>query len=109
MSDTMTVAADDVRAVLAGLIAVGGMLGALAASVPGYSEAMAAGARIAVAPAQQMPEDPVGGPDQAAIANHELMLAYERNGFTHEEAFAVMMAYVQAGATAFALRGGSGT
>ena len=109
MSDTMTVAADDIRAVLAGLASLGGMLGTLAPAVPGYADAMAAAARIADASSAPMPEDPVGGIDEMAIHHHELAAAYERAGFTHEEAFAVMMAYVQAGATAFALRGGSGT
>ncbi len=102
----VTVSADDVAVVAAAMLEVSAKFGWVTVLVPGFGAALAAVARMTSVPAGQMPDDPVAGPDTAAIGHHEMMCAYERNGFAHEEAFAILMAYVTASATGFALRGG---
>lgn len=105
MPEQVTVSADDVRVVV-------GALAGLAqfpylAAIGGLGPAQEAAARLlAAADMAGLPADPVPGPDQAAIGLHEMMCAYERAGFSREEAFAVMMAITQASAMGFALRGG---
>lgn len=105
MPDMVEVSADDVRA-------VAGVFTGLAAhpylaAVVGLSPAQDAVSRmLAAVEMAELPADPVPGPAQGAIAHHELMTTYENAGFSHEEAFAVTMAYIQAAATGFMLRGG---
>lgn len=108
MTETVTVAADDVRAVIAGLAIAGGMLGASGPLIPNFTSALEAAGRMASASVTSMPEDPVNAPEEGAIALHEMMLTFERAGFEHSEAFALVMAQVQAAATGRALRGGNG-
>ena len=109
MNETMTVAADDLRAVAAAMTELTGNFGWMAAMVPGFGDALAALARMTSVPAAPMPEDPVGGIDEMAIRHHEMAAAYERAGFSREEAMAFTVTIVQATVTASALRGGIGT
>lgn len=105
MPDMVVVSADDVRAVAGVFSDI--VRNPYFTAVMGLSPAQDAVKRmLAAVEMAGLPADPVPGPDQAAIANHELMCAYERHGFSHEEAFAIMMTYIQATATGFALRGG---
>ena len=105
MSDAVSVAAEDVRAVIGGLAIAAGMLGATAAVLPAFAAAIEAGGRMAAATVMPMPDDPVTGIREAAIWRHELMAAHEEAGFSREESFARTLAVVQAIATGAALKG----
>ena len=50
----------------------------------------------------ELPDDPVTGTKQMAIAHHELMADYEEAGFDHHEAFTFAVNYAQATAQATA-------
>lgn len=109
MTDMVTVSADDARSVSFGLTMVAMAGGAVLGQLPGFSAALEANVRLSAAlNGAQMPEDPVGGPAEAAIGLHEAMLTYERAGFDHGEAFALVVTQVQAAANGRALRGGLG-
>lgn len=93
----VTVSADDVRLVTA---ALGGLSAAvsIAVLVPGFPEALEAAQRLAIAAGQAgMPPDPVSGPEQMAIAHHQVLEAYIGQGFERDEAFAMLQMIVAAG------------
>lgn len=110
MPESVTVSADDVALASAVLDIADRVFGVvLSASIPRFADGVEASRRLAVVAAGAgMPEDPVAGPDQAAISHHELMCSYERAGFEHGEAFMITLAHIQAFAQGHALRGGSG-
>ena len=110
MPETVTISADDARSVSFALTMAAVVGGTVLAQLPGFGAALEANARLSAAlnATPDMPEDPVSSPEEGAIGVHEAMLTYERAGFAHEEAFALVMAHVQAAATGRALRGGNG-
>jgi hypothetical protein len=108
VTDAVSVSPDDVRTVTAVLSIAAAAYGSVLGNVPGFGAALEACARMSGAAPEVMPEDPVNGIDQTAIANHELMLAWERADFTREEAFALTLAVVQAGAQAAVLQAARG-
>jgi len=106
MPDTSTVLTDDIRAVTSVLTIAAAAFGSSLGHIPGFGAAIEACARLATAAQQQaMPDDPVGGLVQAAIGHHEAMLAYERAGFGRPEAFMIVLSFIQANASAKALKG----
>ena len=106
MADTATVLSDDIRTVTAVLGIAATAFGSYLGAVPGFGAALEACGRLSAAAEQTaMPEDPVGGLDQTAIGHHEAMMAYERAGFERPEAFTIILEFIQANASAVALRG----
>jgi hypothetical protein len=42
---------------------------------------------------EEMPEDPVSKHTEAAIAWHQMLMDYEKAGFTHDEAFELIQTH----------------
>ena len=109
MTDTVTVSAEDVQVVSDVLTLAAKAFGSALQYIPHYGDALEACGRMAAgAERAQLPEDPVQGIDALAIGHHEMMAAYERQGFTNEQAFMVVLSYVSANASAVALRAAHG-
>ena len=105
MTDTVTVAADDVATVTAVFDVAARAFGSTLGHIPGFGAALEACSRMQAASAQaSLPQDPVSGPDEVAIRHHELMSSYERAGFSEDQAFVIALAYIQASAQGHALR-----
>jgi hypothetical protein len=99
MSDTVTVSTADVQVVSAALMGAAQAFGCALGTMPGFSAAMEACCRLSEAVASaDMPEDPVSGTRQMAIAYHEMMLGLCDAGFDRTEAFRLVE--IQASATA---------
>ena len=109
MPEPVTVDADDVRCVSAVFGMAARAFGTSMMAIPAFGAALEACGRLDAAAAQsQMPEDPVTTPQTMAIFHHQMLLDYENAGFERSEAFAVVYAWVSAGASASALRGING-
>ena len=108
---TVTVPEAELRTVLITLATADKMLGPAFALIPGYAQCTQAHAVLTMLlkdVTDGMPPDPVQGFDTIAIGHHEMMAAYERAGFTGDQAFAVVLSYIQANASAVALRSAHG-
>ena len=57
-------------------------------------------ASVLTSAASPLPPDPVSDADAAAIGTSEMTAAYERHGFTRDEAFQLTLAWIQATAGA---------
>lgn len=99
----VTVDATDLHVLVVAFAQVDQSFKPLLGTFPGHAEGREACGRLASALAQAaspMPPDPVSGATVGAIGTHEMLLAYEGAGFGHEEAFALTLVWVQAGAAA---------
>jgi len=105
MPETVTVDADDVRCVAEVFSVAATAFGSSLQHIPHFGDALEACARMGQAAVQsQMPDDPVPGPAQIAVIHHEMLLAYQNAGFDNEQAFAIVLTYISANASASAIR-----
>ena len=105
MPDTVTVAAEDVQVVTDVLTLAAKAFGSALQYIPHFGDALEACGRMGNATEQaQLPEDPVPGPAQIAIAHHEMLRTYMTAGFEREEAFGIVLTYISANAAASAMR-----
>lgn len=94
----VTVNAGDLHALITGFAEADRSFRPFLHVVNGYAEAQQACARLAVVlqnAAAGMPPDPVGGADAGAIAQHEIMCAYENAGFSRDEAFRLTLVWAR--------------
>lgn len=109
MPDTVTVTAADVRTVTEVFTVAATAFGSALQHIPHFGDALEAVGRMASASqASQMPDDPISTPFQIAVTHHEMLAAYQGAGFERDEAFAIVLTYLSANASATALRGLNG-
>ena len=108
MSDpTVEVPEAELRTILNTLAAADAMFGPAFAMIPSYPSACHAHAVLVAliqAGAGGMPPDPMSAADTGAVGQHEMMQSYVRAGFSEDQAFEVVMAYVRPAAAAMAMQ-----
>jgi hypothetical protein len=105
MPDTVTVDAGDARLLSEVFLVAAKAFGSAMQHIPHFGDALEASVRMGqAAEAADLPDDPVPGPAQIAIMHHEMLAAYQTAGFDNEQAFAIVLTYISANASASAMR-----